>query len=279
MKTLLKELENQELTLQEFTEILLKLKSILKTETAEIQTEEIINLCLKNWTKFGKIKQNLKIQAAKSFQILKTCEFQWESGIFSVESAANLEKESRDLLSTLNQTDITTPEYWISFILKQSNLIIQNMKKDLSLISLELQPVHSRLVTIKKELENLLSRKSPHSYSLLQVNLLQDELREIETLKSDGKFCFEDCQGMVEYIIPKGQTLVFSLLESCYDGNFILVIADVHELLSCKDVLTMDNPLRNVYEKLVHLRASLESHEMTYKVSSLFKIFKIKSGH
>lgn len=50
---------------------------------------------------------------------------------------------------------------------------------------------------------------------------------------------------------------MFSLLDSCYE--------DVHELLSSKDVLTMDNPLRDVYEKLVNIRACLESHEMTFR--------------
>ena len=58
-------------------------------------------------------------------------------------------------------------------------------------------------------------------------------------------------------MIPKGQALVFSLLDTCYE--------DVHELLSTKDVITMDNPLRGVYETLVNIRANLESHELTFR--------------
>jgi hypothetical protein len=87
----------------------------------------------------------------------------------------------------------------------------------------------------------------------MEVHVLQDELREIDSAKMDNKYMNR------EGIVISGQARVIDLLESCYD--------DVHELLSTKDVVSGDNPLRDVYEKLIRIRAALEGHRVTYRWS------------
>ena len=195
-------LVNNDLQEQEFIEILLKFKSVLKgINDSEIETkiQEIINLFFKNWEKFGKLDENLKKLAIASFEILNSLNFEWESGLFSQESVV-FWKEKMQKFPSLS-LEITCPEFWIYYNLKQANSVLEKIKRELSLISLELKPVHSRLIAIKKEIQVLISRKSSHSYSLLQVNNLQDELREIEKLK-------------VFY-----STKIYSLM-----GNFVLLI-------------------------------------------------------
>lgn len=130
---------------------------------------------------------------------------------------------------------------------------LSKTKNDLGGISRELRALHARLVEIKKELKALLKRNSPHAFSLTEVHVLQDELREIDSAKMDNKYMNR------EGIVISGQARVIELLESCYD--------DVHELLSAKDVVSGDNPLRDVYEKLIRIRAALEGHSVTYRWS------------
>ena len=127
------------------------------------------------------------------------------------------------------------------------------MKQELNSVANELRAIHSRLIEIKKELQSLLKRNSPHAFSLLEVHVLQDQLRDIDSAKIDGKFI--NRQG----VIINGQAQICDLIESCYD--------DVHELLSAKDVVVADNPLRHVYENLIRIRAKLESHQITFRWS------------
>ena len=125
------------------------------------------------------------------------------------------------------------------------------MQESLDTIAPELQALHARLIEIKKELKSLLKRNSPHAFSLLEVHTLQDELREIDSAKWDGKYMNR------EKVVLCGQARVTDLIETCYD--------DVHELLSAKDVVAGDNPLRSMYEKLIAIRAQLESHQLTFR--------------
>jgi hypothetical protein len=91
------------------------------------------------------------------------------------------------------------------------------MQKELDGIAPELRALHARLVEIKKELQSLLKRNSPHAFSLSEVHILQDELREIDSAKMGGKY------------------------------------------------MNRDNPLRDVYEKLIRIRAQLEDHQETFR--------------
>jgi hypothetical protein len=173
-----------ELPWEEFVKILLEFKNVLKKEQdleLEDKIQEIVYLFFSNWDRFGKISKELKAMAIESFQIYNTLKYEWETDLFSQESLWYSEKIQEFSLN--NTKDITQPEFWIHFNLVQAKNLLSKIKKELDFLSIELKPVHSRLVVIKKDLQGLLSRKSPASWSLMQVNSLQDELREIEGLK------------------------------------------------------------------------------------------------
>lgn len=75
--------------------------------------------------------------------------------------------------------------------------------------------------------------------------MLQDELREIDSARIDGKY--KSLDGTVVH----GQASVIELLEGCFE--------DIHELLGARDPVDGDNPLRSVYEELIKIKATLES--------------------
>ncbi|KAJ2991499.1 hypothetical protein HDV02_003758 [Globomyces sp. JEL0801] len=123
--------------------------------------------------------------------------------------------------------------------------LIKSLETELESISDALLPIQNRLVEIKDELSSLLARNNPHAFSLVEVQVLQEEVREIDSARIDGKYMTKD--GAV---VP-GQAAVIEILESCFD--------DIHELLASRDPLSTENPLRNVYEDLLRIKGKLES--------------------
>ncbi|KAI8849478.1 hypothetical protein BC829DRAFT_416722 [Chytridium lagenaria] len=95
-----------------------------------------------------------------------------------------------------------------------------------------------------------------------RFQMLQDELREIDSVRIDGSYL-----GMDGSVLP-GQAAVIALIESAYD--------DVHELLSMREAIDGDNPLRGVYEKLIRIKGTLEKiqivHRWTLKPEDLVKL-------
>lgn len=117
--------------------------------------------------------------------------------------------------------------------------------EELDGISSALLPIHDRLVQIKTELDSLIARKNPHAFSLMEVQVLQDEVGEIDSARIDGKYMTKDDS------VVAGQAAVIDLLESCYD--------DIHELLASRDPLSTDNPLRPMYEELIAIKSRLDN--------------------
>jgi hypothetical protein len=119
-------------------------------------------------------------------------------------------------------------------------------------ISPSLAPIHSRLVEIHVELQNLLNLPNlPASFSLAEVQLLQDDLREIESLKVDGKF--ETRDG----IVVAGQASVFELVELCYEACVSITNTEkLVEELNCRAEEDVDGKgLSHIYESLnINLR-------------------------
>ena len=89
---------------------------------------------------------------------------------------------------------------------------LELLETELNSISPALMPIRNRLVEIKIDLDVLLARKDPFGFTLVQVQMLQDDIREIDNARIDGKFVSRD-----EEIVP-GQASVVNLIETCYDG-------------------------------------------------------------
>lgn len=136
-------------------------------------------------------------------------------------------------------------------ILTNTVLIIRSLREEQDRIHDALRPIQNRLVEIKRELSSLLGRRQPHAFSLCEVQILQEELRDIDDARIDGKFVAKTGE------VISGQALVIDLLESCFD--------DVHELLALKDPVTGDNPLRETYEDLIKIKARLEKARLVHR--------------
>ena len=96
----------------------------------------------------------------------------------------------------------------------------------------------------KVVLDSLLRRNNPHAFSLVEVQVLQEEVNEIDSARIDGKYISKEGD------VVQGQAAVIDLLEGCFD--------DIHELLASRDPVDGENPLRNVYEELIKIKATLE---------------------
>lgn len=113
-------------------------------------------------------------------------------------------------------------------------------------ISPELAPVHRRLVQLKIELDTLASRST---WTASEVHHIQEELREIEAKRVDGKFC--DKEGNV----VSGQAAVIGLLEDCYDN--------CHNLLATKE--QVPKPLQDIFKRLQVIKTELERLVLTQR--------------
>jgi hypothetical protein len=120
----------------------------------------------------------------------------------------------------------------------------------MGLVASALWPVHKKLVQIKLELESLLNQRNPHAFSLVQVQMFQDDLRQIDSVRIDGKYISKKTQ----MVLP-GQAIVIDLLERCYE--------DVHELLAARDPIS--GSLRPTYESLIAIHSELVNMEQTAK--------------
>ena len=127
---------------------------------------------------------------------------------------------------------------WLPFFnLDIKVLQMKVLRESLEKISSELTPIHTKLVELKAKLAALKHSELPSAFTLAEINMIQDQLREIDSIRIDGKFISQS-QKVVE-----GQGAVIDLLEECYD--------DAHELIASKeDEFTDDNPLVSYYEKL-----------------------------
>ncbi|CAJ0836830.1 3979_t:CDS:2 [Entrophospora sp. SA101] len=166
----------------------------------------------------------------------------------------------KQCLDNLNESGVYTLEEMKKIITNEENNVISKLLKQKLLsceetlkmlresesnISDELLPVHQRLVEIKRLLGDLGLSGSQSN----DIRLIQDELREIDSKRIDGKFMASDDS------IPTGQAQVISLLEECYEH--------VHELIVTQDCVA--GTLKHIYDRLIELKSQLENLVLTHR--------------
>jgi len=132
------------------------------------------------------------------------------------------------------------------FFLALIDNLLEELQQAIKAISPELAPVHRRLVQLKIELGTLATRPT---WTASEVHHIQEELREIEAKRVDGKFY--DSEGNV----VSGQAAVIGLLEDCYD--------DCHNLLATKE--QVPKPLQDVFKRLQVIKTELERLVLTQR--------------
>ncbi|KAJ3102177.1 hypothetical protein HDU97_000738 [Phlyctochytrium planicorne] len=208
-------------------------------ETDQI-LEDIIPMFFQFWSSNGKVSEHMYPVYVKLAKLNHTLDHWLESGLYTTSNLADAQGKLKDLEDRVHG-------FAVAHETKD-----KGRKQGLALLQSKLNAaIHTRLNEIKSELQNLLRRGSSHAFSLAEVQMLQDELREIDSVRIDGSFLGKD--GAV---LP-GQAAVIALIESSYE--------DVHELLSMREAIAGDNPLRSVYERLIKIKGNLERISMVYR--------------
>ncbi|KAI0285953.1 hypothetical protein BGY98DRAFT_1087069 [Russula aff. rugulosa BPL654] len=129
-----------------------------------------------------------------------------------------------------------------------SESVLNTMQDNLSVLSVELLPLHERLVTIRRKLVGLAARGG-----LVKAELkpLHEELRKIDSKRVDGKFLGPGGN------IPASQAICSSLLEECFD-----IIQEIRAQEESKHVAP---PLKPIYDRLTSIRAELEGLALTHR--------------
>ncbi|EJD07338.1 uncharacterized protein FOMMEDRAFT_16036 [Fomitiporia mediterranea MF3/22] len=135
--------------------------------------------------------------------------------------------------------------------LKECDRIVASMRDSLSDISVELVPIHEKLVTIRRQLVALAAKDT---FSKAELKPIQEELRKIDSKRVDGKFL-----GPGGASVPTSQALCSSLLEECFE------IAQ--EIKAREDTKNVPFGLKPVYDRLSEMRAELENLVLTRRWS------------
>ncbi|TFK39948.1 hypothetical protein BDQ12DRAFT_681509 [Crucibulum laeve] len=134
--------------------------------------------------------------------------------------------------------------------LGECDAIVKQLQDSLSVLSVELVPVHQKLVTIRRQLVALAAKEGSQK---AEVKPLLEELRKIDSTRVDGKFLGPGG------IVPTSQAICSSLLEECFD------IAQ--EIKAHEDSKNVASSLKPIYDRLSDLRAELESLVLTHRWS------------
>lgn len=87
--------------------------------------------------------------------------------------------------------------------------VLDSLFKSLSVLSVELVPIHQRLVSMRRQLSMLSALEKPPK---AEVKALVEELRKIDSKRVDGKFL-----GPGGSSVPTGQAILSGLLEECFE--------------------------------------------------------------
>ncbi|KAJ3320445.1 hypothetical protein HDV06_005268 [Boothiomyces sp. JEL0866] len=216
--------------------------------------DDILPLFFKIWSKQEKMSANTFTGYVVLTKIHHKLDDLKLSGLFNnqaltkLSNEINTQKKHLPLLKCADEECYKQGLSMLSLKLQHCETILKELQSELASISEALIPIHNRLIEIKQELDLLIARKNPHAFSLVEVQILQDEVREIDSVRIDGKFMTKDGN-----VVP-GQASVINLLEACFD--------DIHELLASRDPVVSENPLRHVYEELIKIKGKLEHFTM-----------------
>ncbi|KAG5642626.1 hypothetical protein DXG03_002464 [Asterophora parasitica] len=141
--------------------------------------------------------------------------------------------------------------------LKECEAIVQSLEDSLAVLSVELVPIHQKLVTFRRQLVALAAKEGSHKSELKPI---QEELRKIESARVDGNFLGPGG------IVPASQALCSSLLEECFEIS--------QEIKANEDSKHVSLSLKPIYDRLSEIRTELESlvltHRWTLRETDLF---------
>ncbi|WFC95831.1 hypothetical protein MBRA1_002485 [Malassezia brasiliensis] len=125
--------------------------------------------------------------------------------------------------------------------------MVNNLENKLSVLSVELLPIHQKLVSIRRQLFAAAAKRKP---AKADVKQLQEELRKIEAKRVDGKFL-----GPGGSSVPEGQEILAGLLESCFETSNDILVRNT----------TVSPTLQPIYDRLMETKQQLEHLEQRHR--------------
>ncbi|KAE9399924.1 hypothetical protein BT96DRAFT_965514 [Gymnopus androsaceus JB14] len=176
-----------------------------------------------------------------------------ESNVYNEADLAPFRRRISDLRQILQRQsgDSKHPEAIVKLLERQLNKcdsIVRELEESLSVISVELVPVHEKLVTIRRKLVALAAKEGSHK---AELKPLQEELRKVDSTRVDGKFLGPGG------IVPASQAVCSALLEECFE------IAQ--EIKANEDSKNVPTSLKPIYDRLSELRAELDDLVLTHR--------------
>ncbi|CAO1617232.1 unnamed protein product [Parajaminaea phylloscopi] len=125
--------------------------------------------------------------------------------------------------------------------------VLQQLQGTLSVLSVELVPIHQKLVSIRRQIAAAAARPKP---ARGEIRKLQEDLRTIDAKRVDGKFL-----GPGGSSVPAGQAILVGLLEECFEI--------CHDVVVRNDEVPMT--LQPIYDRLTEIKGQLEHLVLTHR--------------
>ncbi|KAK4684108.1 hypothetical protein P7C73_g6096, partial [Tremellales sp. Uapishka_1] len=186
-----------------------------------------------------------------------------ESGIYTEAALIPFKERIEALKQIIKQDheDGKHPEPILRLMMRKlegTERSLQNLLQSLSVLSIELVPIHQRLVLLRKELGALSAEPKPNK---TEYKAIVEELRKIDSKRVDGKFL-----GPGASSVPTGQAILTGILESCFE-----ITQDIKAREAEEDV---SPPLKPIWERLTEMKAQLErlllTHRWTLRETDLY---------
>ncbi|TIB05767.1 hypothetical protein E3P92_02587 [Wallemia ichthyophaga] len=176
-----------------------------------------------------------------------------ESGVYTQNDLQPFQNRLSQLSQIINKDrEIGKhPDQMTKFLLRRledCERIYRNLVTSLSVLDVELVPIHQRLVTIRRQLAAIVSKDNPPQKH--EIKPLLEELRKIDSKRQDGKFL-----GPGGSSVPPGQAILVGLLEECFE-----IVQDVN---ARRDDVAI--PLKPIFDRLTEIRMQLERLVLTHR--------------
>ncbi|PWN42768.1 hypothetical protein IE81DRAFT_323119 [Ceraceosorus guamensis] len=125
--------------------------------------------------------------------------------------------------------------------------VLRTLEGTLSVLSVELVPIHQRLVSVRRQIAAAAAKPKPAKQEIKQ---LQEELRKIDSKRVDGKFL-----GPGGSSVPAGQAILVGILEDCFEI--------CHDITVRND--DVPHTLQPIHERLSEICGQLEHLVLTHR--------------
>ncbi|OWZ67028.1 hypothetical protein AYX15_01780, partial [Cryptococcus neoformans] len=126
---------------------------------------------------------------------------------------------------------------------------LDELFQSLTVLSVELVPIHQRLVQLRKELAALAAEPKPNK---AEYKAILEELRKTDSKRVDGKFL-----GPGGSSVPEGQALLSGLLETCFEITQDIKAREAEE--------EVGPSLKPIYDRLSEMKNQLDQMTLTHR--------------